>query len=90
MFEYIHMYHDIISGAVAGVVSRTMVAPIELYRVQRQNPFVPNSTIRNVMKKEGIRHLWKGNGTNCIRIVPQLSINWALYQKLKPINESMH
>tara|TARA_B110000008_G_C16955488_1_gene558029 strand:+ start:175 stop:993 length:819 start_codon:yes stop_codon:yes gene_type:complete len=83
------MYHDIISGAVAGVVSRTMVAPIELYRVQRQNPFVPNSTIRNVMKKEGIRHLWKGNGTNCIRIVPQLSINWALYQKLKPINESM-
>ena len=83
------MYNDIISGAVAGVVSRTMVAPIELYRVQRQNSFVPNSTIRDVMNREGIRHLWKGNGTNCIRIVPQLSINWALYQKLKPINESM-
>lgn len=83
------MYHDLISGAVAGIVSRTMVAPIELYRVQRQNSFIPNATIQNVFKKEGLRYLWKGNGTNCIRIVPQLSINWALYQKLKPMNESL-
>ena len=37
------MYQDLISGAVAGVVSRTMVAPIELYRVQRQNSFIPNT-----------------------------------------------
>ena len=83
------MYQDLISGAVAGVISRTMVAPIELYRVQRQNSFIPNTTIRDVFKREGIRHLWKGNGTNCIRVVPQLAINWSLYQKVKPISESM-
>jgi solute carrier family 25 phosphate transporter 23/24/25/41 len=88
MNKYI-MYQDLISGAVAGVVSRTMVAPIELYRVQRQNSFIPNTTIRDVFKREGIRHLWKGNGTNCIRVVPQLAINWSLYQKVKPISESM-
>ena len=89
MNTYINMYKDLISGAVAGVVSRTMVAPIELYRVQRQNSFIPNSTLGEVVKKEGIRHLWKGNGTNCIRIVPQLAINWTVYNKLKPINENM-
>ncbi len=83
------MYMDLISGAVAGVVSRTMVAPIELYRVQRQNSFIPNATIKEVVKKEGIRYLWKGNGTNCIRIVPQLAINWSLYQKVKPISEDI-
>ena len=53
MNQYI-MYQDLISGAVAGVVSRTMVAPIELYRVQRQNSFIPNTTIRDVFKREGI------------------------------------
>ena len=82
------MYYDIISGAIAGVVSRTAVAPIELYRIQRQNSFIPSSTIKEVVKKEGIRYLWKGNGINCIRVVPQLAINWTVYQKLKPINES--
>ena len=87
MEYYINMYKDLISGAVAGVVSRTMVAPIELYRVQRQNSFIPNSTIRDVFKREGIRYLWKGNGTNCIRVVPQLAINWSLYQTVKPISE---
>ena len=89
MKQQYNMYKDLFSGAVAGVVSRTMVAPIELYRVQRQNSFIPNSTIKQVFKKEGIRYLWKGNGTNCLRIVPQLAINWSVYQKLKPINENL-
>lgn len=88
MQVYINMYYDIISGAIAGVVSRTAVAPIELYRIQRQNSFIPSSTIKEVLKKEGLRYLWKGNGTNCIRVVPQLAINWSVYQKIKPINES--
>lgn len=88
MYSYINMYYDIISGAVAGVVSRTAIAPIELYRIQRQNSFIPSSTVTEVIKKEGVRHLWKGNGINCIRVVPQLAINWAVYQKIKPINES--
>ena len=89
MKQHNNMYKDFISGAVAGVVSRTMVAPIELYRVQRQNSFIPNSTISQVIRKEGVRYLWKGNGTNCLRVVPQLAINWSIYQKLKPINENL-
>ena len=84
MKQHTNMYKDFISGAVAGVVSRTMVAPIELYRVQRQNSFIPNSTLNQVFRKEGVRYLWKGNGTNCLRVVPQLAINWSVYQKLKP------
>ena len=87
--DIIIMYNDMISGAFAGIISRTAVAPIELYRIQRQNSFIPNTTLRTVVNKEGIRYLWKGNGTNCIRIVPQLSLNWAIYQKIKPINENI-
>ena len=83
------MFADFISGAVAGIVSRTLVAPVELWRVQKQNSFIPNATIKDVLKKEGIRYLWKGNGTNCLRVVPQLAINWSVYQKIKPINENL-
>ena len=82
MFAIINMYYDLISGAVAGIISRTAVAPIELYRIQRQNSFIPSSTLKDVVKKEGVRHLWKGNGTNCIRVVPQLALNWSIYNKI--------
>ena len=89
MFAIINMYYDLISGAVAGIISRTAVAPIELYRIQRQNSFIPSSTLKDVVKKEGVRHLWKGNGTNCIRVVPQLALNWSIYNKINPLNEKM-
>ena len=66
-------------GGVAGLVSRTLTAPLELYKIQRQNTFVPNSTISDVLRKEGLCHLWKGNGTNCLRIFPQTAISYAVF-----------
>ena len=74
------MFADFISGGIAGLTSRTFTAPLELYRMQRQNAFMPGSTIREVVSKEGIRYLWKGNGTNCIRIIPQNAINYSMYK----------
>ena len=83
------MLIDAFIGAMAGAVSRTAVAPIELYRIQRQNYFVPNSTLKDVYQKEGLRYFWKGNGTNCIRILPQLAINYAVFRKAKTINDTI-
>ena len=74
---------DFFIGGIAGIISRTIVAPIELNRIQRQNYFIPDSTLKDVYKKEGFRFLWKGNGVNCIRIFPQLSINYAVFRKSK-------
>ena len=73
------MWTDLLIGGISGVVSRTLTAPLELYKLQRQNTFMPNSTIRDVIRKEGVRHLWKGNGTNCIRIFPQTAINYGVF-----------
>jgi solute carrier family 25 phosphate transporter 23/24/25/41 len=75
--------YDLCIGGIAGIVSRTCTAPIELWKIQRQNSFMPHSTIRDVLQKEGIRGLWKGNGTNCLRIFPQLSINYDIYHRSK-------
>lgn len=74
---------DLFIGGIAGIVSRTSTAPIELWKIQRQNSFMPHSTIRDVYRKEGLRGLWKGNGTNCLRIFPQLSINYDIYNRSK-------
>ena len=71
--------NDLLAGGCAGVISRSGVAPIELWKLQSQASYVPNASIRQVLKKEGLRYLWKGNLTNCIRIAPQTAINFATF-----------
>ena len=57
------MLIDALIGGIGGAVSRTAVAPIELNRIQRQNYFIPNATLTDVYKKEGLRFkmqfLWR-------------------------------
>jgi len=77
------MFIDLVVGGFSGVISRTFTAPLELYKMQRQNSFIPNSTIRSVLKKEGIKYLWKGNGTNCMRVFPQTAINYGIFEFCK-------
>jgi len=74
------MNRDLLIGGLSGIISRTSTSPLELMKMQRQNYFVPNTTFKDVVRKEGIRYLWKGNYTNCIRIFPQYSINFAAFQ----------
>ena len=77
------MLIDLFIGGMGGIVSRTAVAPIELSRIQKQNYFIPNSTLTDVYKKEGVRYFWKGNGTNCVRIFPQLAVNYSIFRNTK-------
>lgn len=77
------MINDIIIGGVSSVISRTLTAPLELYKTQKQNSFMPYSTLSYVIKKEGFHKLWKGNLTNCLRILPQNSINYCLFSYFK-------
>jgi hypothetical protein len=39
-----------------------------------------DSTMSNVIRKEGIHYLWKGNGMNSLRVFPQFSINYAVFE----------
>jgi hypothetical protein len=88
------MNNDLLIGGFSGIISRTITAPLELWKLQKQNFFIPNSTFKDVLQKEGFRYLWKGNFTNCMRIFPQYSINFAVFQKsqqnLKPHIQNEH
>jgi solute carrier family 25 (mitochondrial phosphate transporter), member 23/24/25/41 len=74
---------NIILGGIAGSVSRTATAPLELYKMQRQNPYIKHTTLREVIQYEGVRGLWKGNLVNIYRIFPQMSINYYIYNYVK-------
>ena len=80
------MFIDFLIGGISASVAKTSLAPIELYRIQKQNYFLPNASLRKVLKTEGIRGLWKGNGVNCIRAFPQYAINLSLFRELKEQN----
>jgi len=45
------MLIDLVIGGLSGVISRTLTAPLELYKIQRQNAFIPNSTTKCIHTK---------------------------------------
>ncbi|KAG9158424.1 hypothetical protein Leryth_013167 [Lithospermum erythrorhizon] len=79
---------SLFAGGVAGGLSRTAVAPLERLKIllQVQNPhnIKYNGTVQGlkyIMRTEGFRGLFKGNGTNCARIVPNSAVKFFSYEQ---------
>ncbi|KAJ6695332.1 SOLUTE CARRIER FAMILY 25 [Salix koriyanagi] len=79
---------SLFSGGVAGGVSRTSVAPLErlkiLLQVQNPHSIQYNGTIqclKYIWRTEGLRGLFKGNGTYCARIVPNSAVKFFSYEE---------
>ncbi|CAM8911007.1 unnamed protein product [Rhodiola kirilowii] len=79
---------SLVAGGVAGGVSRTAVAPLERLKIllQVQNPhnIKYNGTIQGlkyIWRTEGFRGLFKGNGANCARIVPNSAVKFFSYEQ---------
>ena len=74
-------------GGVAGAVSRTVVSPLErlkiLFQVQSAGREAYKLSVRDALtkmwKEEGWRGFMRGNGTNCIRIVPYSAVQFGSY-----------
>ncbi|KAL6182322.1 hypothetical protein ACLB2K_043745 [Fragaria x ananassa] len=79
---------SLVAGGVAGGVSRTAVAPLErlkiLLQVQNPHSIKYNGTVQGlkyIWRSEGFRGLFKGNGTNCARIVPNSAVKFFSYEE---------
>ncbi|CAF1702926.1 unnamed protein product [Brassica oleracea var. botrytis] len=79
---------SLFAGGVAGGVSRTAVAPLERMKIllQVQNPhnIKYSGTVQGlkyIWRTEGVRGLFKGNGTNCARIVPNSAVKFFSYEQ---------
>src|SRR5271169_6947205 len=82
-----------IAGGVAGAVSRTIVSPLERMKIlfQIQGPGAASytgvwSTLAKMWREEGWRGFMRGNGTNCIRIVPYSACQFAAYTTYKRVS----
>jgi solute carrier family 25 phosphate transporter 23/24/25/41 len=75
------------AGGVAGAVSRTVVSPLERLKILMQIQSVGRDAYKmsvgqalgKMWKEEGWRGFMRGNGTNCIRIVPYSAIQFSSY-----------
>ncbi|KAI3630728.1 hypothetical protein MIR68_012163 [Amoeboaphelidium protococcarum] len=81
---------QLIAGGVAGFVSRTVVSPLErmkiLFQVQTNSNIKYTGvvdTLRTVYREEGVKGYFKGNGTNCLRIIPYSAVQFATYERMK-------
>jgi solute carrier family 25 (mitochondrial phosphate transporter), member 23/24/25/41 len=81
------------AGGVAGAVSRTIVSPLErlkiLYQIQSvgreaytQSVF---KSLVKIGKEEGWKGFMRGNGTNCIRIIPYSAVQFGSYNFSKKV-----
>ncbi|CAK4625010.1 hypothetical protein LEN26_013479 [Aphanomyces euteiches] len=87
----------LICGGVAGCTSRTAVAPLErlkiIYQVQdvMKRGAEPKQyggmvqSLRKILVEEGWRGLFKGNGANCVRVFPYTAIQFAAFERLRPV-----
>ncbi|KAI0999315.1 hypothetical protein K3495_g8880 [Podosphaera aphanis] len=83
------------AGGVAGAVSRTVVSPLErlkiLYQIQtvgrEEYKLSVGRGLHKMWKDEGWRGFMRGNGTNCIRIVPYSAVQFGSYNFYKKFFE---
>lgn len=83
------------AGGVAGAVSRTVVSPLErlkiLFQIQSagrtEYKLSVGKALGKMWKEEGWKGFMRGNGTNCIRIVPYSAVQFGsynFYRRVRP------
>ncbi|KAI9572034.1 mitochondrial carrier domain-containing protein [Boletus coccyginus] len=82
-----------VAGGVAGATSRTVVSPLERLKIiQQVQPSGSNGQYKGVWrslvrmwKEEGFAGFMRGNGINCLRIVPYSAVQFTTYEQLKKL-----
>lgn len=81
------------AGGVAGAVSRTVVSPLErlkiLFQIQgagrEEYKLSVGKGLAKMWRDEGWRGFMRGNGTNCVRIVPYSAVQFGAYNFYKKV-----
>lgn len=82
------MGKSLIAGGIAGGLSRTAVAPLErlkiLMQVQGSSKLYTGvwQGCKHMYQREGIKGMFQGNGTNCVRIVPNSAVKFLAYEQI--------
>ena len=84
----VEWFEQLVAGAVAGAVSRTVVSPLErvkiIYQVEGRSASLW-AILKAIFEREGIPGLLRGNGANVLRMVPYSAIQFTVFEQLKGI-----
>ena len=77
------------TGSISGAISRTVTNPLERLKMLKQvaTPEYRNMTIKQsflvMYQKEGIYGFFKGNWSNCVKIMPFTAVEFYFYDFYK-------
>uniref|UniRef100_A0A7S1SL09 EF-hand domain-containing protein n=1 Tax=Tetraselmis chuii TaxID=63592 RepID=A0A7S1SL09_9CHLO len=79
----------LLAGAMSGAVSRTFTAPLETLRLMAMTGSMPEGgamkAAQDVVKSNGWRGLFKGNGVNVMRSAPQKALDFFAFDAFKKV-----
>lgn len=90
-------FRRLIAGAGAGILTKTATSPFErlkiLYQIQHMHIRAASQTLSSsipsglakLVREEGILGLWRGNGANVIRIIPNFALKFAMNDFFKDV-----
>uniref|UniRef100_A0A672R3Q4 Calcium-binding mitochondrial carrier protein SCaMC-1 n=1 Tax=Sinocyclocheilus grahami TaxID=75366 RepID=A0A672R3Q4_SINGR len=84
-------WRQLVSGGVAGAVSRTGTAPLDRMKVfmqvhsSKSNKISLVGGFKQMIKEGGVASLWRGNGVNVIKIAPETAIKFMAYEQYKKL-----
>eukprot|EP00555_Chaetoceros_dichaeta_P005822 CAMPEP_0198263416 /NCGR_PEP_ID=MMETSP1447-20131203/11740_1 /TAXON_ID=420782 /ORGANISM="Chaetoceros dichaeta, Strain CCMP1751" /LENGTH=424 /DNA_ID=CAMNT_0043951979 /DNA_START=63 /DNA_END=1337 /DNA_ORIENTATION=+ len=76
----------LLAGAVAGIVSRTAVSPLEVIAtaqmVRGGNKNIMGELVE-LFRVEGLKGFFKGNGANCLKVAPTRGVQFLAFESFK-------
>ena len=87
--EHIAVFKSLFSGACAGAVAKTVIAPLDRTKIKFQvskTPFSYNKAFYILYKgymNNGILSWWRGNSATMARVIPYAAIQFTAHEQLK-------
>jgi solute carrier family 25 (mitochondrial phosphate transporter), member 23/24/25/41 len=87
-----------VAGGVAGAVSRTVVSPLERLKILLQVQSAGRNEYKlsvwkglvKMWREEGWKGFMRGNGTNCVRIIPYSAVQFGSYNFYKRVSSTLN